>query len=118
MSDIKLDTATANDKKLDPKMMLEIYCKQKNFDLPKYSCKCSKSKKFVGEVEVEGVIHSTNPIEYSQESDAQNAAASVALENIKEFPISRDSCDELSHKIHGCIGDNGVFLKFLPNIFE
>lgn len=120
MQDIKLGAVTTKAEQTDSKTMLAVYCQQKNFDPPKYSFKCTKSKKFVGEVYIEGVIYSTDPIEYIRESVAEDAAASVALENIKEFPISRDSCEELSYKIHECLRDraNGIYVKFLPNIFE
>lgn len=118
VQDIKLETVSATVEQTQSNKFLENYCEQKNFDKPKYSCICSKSKKFVGEVCVEGVIYSTYPMEYSQKSIAENAAAEVALENIKEFPISRDSCEEQCRKIYGCLKDNGIFLKYLPNIFE
>lgn len=100
------------------KDLLQIYCKQKNFDPPEYECERSRFKKFVGTVCVEGVKYSTAPLEYDDESRAEIAVAAKALENFKEFPISRDSSERIAQKIYDCIGDGGIFLKFLPNIFE
>lgn len=98
--------------------MLEMYCHEKNFDAPIFECCRSRFKKFIGTVCVEGVKYSTEPIEYENESRAENAVAAKALENFKEFPIARDSSDDIARKIYDCIGDNGVFLKYLSNIFE
>lgn len=99
--------------------MLEIYCKEKNFDAPIFECRSSRFKKIIGTVCVEGVKYSTEPIEYENEVRAENAVAAKALECFwREFPIARDSCDSIARKIYDCIGDNGVFLKYLPNIFE
>lgn len=98
--------------------MLEMYCLEKHFDLPIFECNRSRFKKFIGTVFVEGVKYSTEPIEYETESRAENAVAAKALENFKEFPIASDSSEAIAQKIYDCIGDNGVFLKYLSNIFE
>lgn len=98
--------------------MLEMYCHEKDFDAPAFECRRSRFKKFVGTVFVEGVKYSTEPIEYDTEMRAENAVAAKALENFKEFPVANDSCDDIAERIFDCIGDNGVFLKYLTNIFE
>lgn len=108
----------SNDAKDGPKMLLELYCKQKGFDPPEYSCVRTRFKTFEGRVRVEGVEYSTHPIDYDAEFKAENAAAAVALDNVKEFPISHDSSEAIAHKIYDCIGDNGIFLKYVPNVFE
>lgn len=86
--------------------------------MPEYECRRSRFKKFIGTVCVEGVKYSTEPFEYEDELRAENAAAAKALENFKEFPIARESSEAIAQKIYDCIGDNGVFLKYLSNIFE
>lgn len=95
-----------------------MYCQKRSFDVPEYGCRRTRFKKFIGTVCVEGVKHSTEPFEYDNESRAENAAAAKALENFKDFPIARDSSEIIARKIYECIGDNGIFLKYLPNIFE
>lgn len=100
------------------KQMLEMYCHENNFDAPIFECHRTRFKKFVGTVLVEGVKYSTEPIEYDTEVRAENSVAAKALENFKEFPIASDSCEAIAQKIYSCIGDNGVFLKYLSNIFE
>lgn len=99
-------------------MLLELYCKQKHFDPPHYSCILTRFKRFIGRVCVQGVEFNTKPIDYDQELKAENAAATMALDNVKEFPISHDSSEVIAKKIYDCIGDNGIFHKYLPNVFE
>lgn len=108
----------ANSAKNGPKLLLEAYCQQKGYDAPEYSCTLSRFKRFEGRVRVEGVEYSTRPIEYDQKLKAENAAASLALESIKEFPITGDSSEKIARKIYECIGDNGIFLKYVRNVFE
>lgn len=115
VQDIKQDRKDANE---GPKLLLATYCTQKGFDPPEYSCTLTRFKRYEGRVRVEGVEYSTKPIEYDQELKAENAAASLALDNIKDFPISRDSSENIARKIYECIRENGTFLKYVPNVFE
>lgn len=108
----------AKSEKGSSKQMLVMYCHEKSFDAPIFECHRSRFKKFVGTVFVEGVKYSTEPIEYDTELRAKNAVAAKALENFKEFPIASDSSEAIAQKIFDCIGDNGVFLKYLSNIYE
>lgn len=117
-SKITHDNNNNEREKDDPKQTLQLYCQQKRFDVPEYECQRSRFKKYIGTVCVEGVKYSTEPLEYDTQLRAENAAAAKALENFKEFPIARDSSDRIAQKIYNCIGDNGVFLRYLPNIFE
>lgn len=112
------DNSERNAEKHSPKRLLEIYCQQKQYDRPEYECQRSRFKKFIGMVCVQGVKYTTEPLEYEDELSAENAAASKALENFKEFPITPDSPDGIAQKIYDCIGDFGAFFKYLPNIFE
>lgn len=97
---------------------LANYCKQRNFDPPKYRSILSKYHKFEGIVEVEGMKYTTQPFDYAQELDAEIAAAKVAMENVKDFQVTQESSDVIAQQIFDCISDNGVFVKYLPNIFE
>lgn len=101
------------------KTQLEAYCRQKGYDPPEYvSTFLPKFNKFEGKVCIEGVTYSTSPLDYSNVAQADIEAASVALKNIKEFTVSLESDEQLSRKIYDCITDNGIFLKYVPNIFE
>ncbi|XP_055327023.1 uncharacterized protein LOC129580537 [Sitodiplosis mosellana] len=104
--------------KKNPKVALILACKQRGCDPPKYYTVQSQFKKFEGLVTVDGITFSTLPFDYAKESDAEDAAASVALSNIKDRPESQESDEEIAQKIFDCIADNGIFLKYLPNIFE
>lgn len=97
---------------------LQLHCQRNGYDLPVYECQRTRFKKYTGTVCVEGVKYLTDPLEYDTELRAQDAAALKALENFKEFPIARDSPERIAQKIYNCIGDNGVFLRFLPNVFK
>lgn len=102
----------------NPKQLLQSYCDQKSFDPPKYECRRSRFRKYIGTVIVEGVKYSTEPMEYHDEMRAENAAATEAMKNLKEFRISCDTLDGIAQKIYNCIGDNGVIHRYLPSIFE
>lgn len=104
--------------KKDPKTALTMYCKQRGYDAPIFSTAISNFKKYEGLVKFEGMTYSTLPFDYPKASEAEIQAAKVALENIKDYPISRESSDIIAQKIFDCIADNGIFLKYLPNIFE
>lgn len=113
-----MDESKQQMKKNDAKSLLDIYCKQNGFDEPAYSCPISRFKMYIGNVTVQGVKYTTDPLEYAHDSLAEIAAAEVALNNLKEFPISHDSSEVIAKKLFDCINSNGVFLKYLPNVFE
>lgn len=100
------------------KHSLELYCQKNGIDVPEFECRLSRFKKFIGTVCVEGVKYSTEPLEYEDETRAENEAAAKALENFIDVPIARDSSEIIAQKIYECIGDNGVFLKYLSNTFR
>lgn len=113
-----MDDSNQHTEKNDAKSLLDMYCKQNEFDEPMYSCTISRFNMFIGNVTVQGVKYTTSPLEYGHESLAQSAVAEVALNNLKEFPISHDSSEVIAWKLYNCINSNGVILKYLPNIFE
>lgn len=86
--------------------------------MPQYDTVQSHFKKYEGLVRVEGMTYSTHPFDYAKVCEAEEAAARIALSNIKDRPVSQESTDQIAQKIFDCIADNGVFLKYLPNIFE
>lgn len=101
------------------KRLLQKRCEENSYDPPEYKCNFSnKFKKFTGTVCVEGVTFSTAPLDYADETKAENAAADVALENIKTFPTASGSCQRIAQNIYDCIGLHGIVLKHLPNIYE
>lgn len=118
MQQIDLNGSDVNMAKNDSKSLLNMYCEQHNFDRPMYSCKETRFKKFVGTVTVQGVQYTTEPIEHATESLAENAAAEIALSNLKEYPISCDTSEQIAQKIYNCINMNGIVLKHMPNVYE
>lgn len=95
-----------------------MLCKQKNFGPPAFSTSITNFKKFEGLVTVNGMTYSTLPFDYAKQLDAEDAAARMALSDIKDCPVSRQTSFDIAQKIYNCIGDNGLFLKFLPSTFE
>lgn len=112
-------TLEGEDHSSNPKARLERYCQQKGFDPPVYLTSfISKYQKFEGLVKVDGMKYSTQPLDYAKKLEADTAAAVVALNNLKDFPITEDSDEEIVRKIHECITDGGLFLKYVPSVFE
>ncbi|XP_031634675.1 uncharacterized protein LOC116347979 isoform X2 [Contarinia nasturtii] len=102
----------------DPREMLENYCKQRGFDAPQYSSNITKSMKFEGLVRFGGMTYSTQPFDYITESEAHKEAAVLALDNVKDFPVSAESDEMIAQKMFEFISENGIFMNHLPNIFE
>lgn len=58
-------------------------------------------------------------MEFAYKADGEKNVAMIALESIiKDFPVSQMSSEDVARKVYGCISDNGIILKYLPNIFE
>lgn len=103
---------------------INSYCRQKGYAEPQYSCHRTKARKFTCKVTVGPAIYASYPNEFNTEIEAQNEAARIAFDNIKEmqkmekYPICMDSAAEVANKILECISENGTFLKFIPQLFQ
>lgn len=100
------------------------YCHQRGFTEPQYSFSKTKARQFTCKVTVGPAIYASYPNEFNTQLEAQNEAARIAFESIKEiehtekYPICMDSAAEIANKIFECISENGVFLKFIPQLFQ
>lgn len=103
---------------------VSAYCRQKGYAEPQYSYSRTKARKFTCKVTVGPAIYASYPHEFNTQAEAQTEAAHTAIENIKEFeyyekyPVCMDSMAEIANKILECISENGVFLKFIPQLFQ
>ncbi|XP_031618681.1 tudor domain-containing protein 7A-like isoform X3 [Contarinia nasturtii] len=100
------------------------YCRQKGYAEPTYTFSRTKARKFTCKVTVGMAIYASYPNEFNTQAEAQEEASRIAFENIKEmeyrekYPICMDSSAEIANKIFECISENGVFLKFIPQLFQ
>lgn len=100
------------------------FCQQKGYAEPVYSFSQTKARKFSCKVTVGPAIYASYPNEFNTQIEAQNEAARIAYTNIAEiehteqFPVCMDSVAELANKMFECISENGVFLKFIPQLFQ
>lgn len=105
-------------------LAVSTYCRQKGYNEPQYTFSRTKARKFTCKVTIGPVIYASYPNEFNTQTEAQNEAARIAFENIKEielsekYPICMDSVAEIANKIFECISENGVFLKFIPQLFQ
>lgn len=103
---------------------ISVYCRQKGYAEPQYSFSKTKARQFSCKVTVGPAIYASYPNEFNTQIEAQNEAARIAFENIKDmeysekYPICMDSTAEMANKIFECISENGVFLKFIPQLFQ
>lgn len=103
---------------------VSTYCREKDYSEPQYTFSKTKARKFTCKVTVGQVIYASYPNEFNTKVEAQNEAARIAFENIKEleyrekYPVCMDSATEMANKILECISENGVFLKFIPQLFQ
>lgn len=120
MRNIKLE----NSEHLPYVQAISVYCRQKGHPEPQYSFSKTKARKFTCKVTVGPAIYSSYPNEFNTEIDAQNEAARIAFESINEieyrekYPLCMDSAAEIANKLFECISENGVFLKFIPQLFQ
>lgn len=102
-----------------PKQLLQLYCQRNGFDVPEYECQRTRFKKYIGTVCVGGVKYPTDPFDYDTELRAENEAAKIALGSFKnKVSKALDSDERIAQKMYNCIVDNGVILKYLPNVFK
>lgn len=100
------------------------YCRQKGFPEPQYSYSRTKARKFTCKVTIGPAIYASYPNEFNTQAEAQTEVAHIAIESIKEieynekYPVCMDSMAEIANKILECISENGVFLKFIPQLFQ
>lgn len=105
-------------------LAVNAYCRQKGYAEPQYTFSRTKARQFTCKVTVGPAIYASYPNEFNTQTEAQNEAARIAFENIKEielsekYPICMDSMAEIANKIFECISENGVFLKFIPQLFQ
>lgn len=103
---------------------ISTYCRQKGYAEPTYTFSKTKARKFTCKVTVGMAIYASYPNEFNTQAEAQNEAARIAFENIKDmeyrekYPVCMDSSAEIANKIFECISENGVFLKFIPQLFQ
>lgn len=103
---------------------IDGYCRQKGYMEPQYSYSRTKSRQFTCKVTVGPAIYASYPNEFDTQHEAQNEAARIACENINDieyrekYPVCMDSAAEIANKIFECISENGVFLKFIPQLFQ
>lgn len=103
---------------------VSVYCRQKGYAEPQYSYSQTKARKFTCKVTVGPAIYASYPNEFNTQIEAQTEAAHIAIESIKEleyrekYPVCMDSMTEIANKILECISENGVFLKFIPQLFQ
>lgn len=103
---------------------IDEYCRHKGYAEPQYSYSRTKARKFTCKVTVGPAIYASYPNEFNTQIEAQKEAAQIAYQNIKDIeyreknPVSMDSPAELALKIFECISENGVFLKFIPQLFQ
>lgn len=101
-----------------------VYCREKRYGEPQYSYSRTKARKFTCKVTVGPAIYASYPNEFNTQGEAQSEAARIAIESIKEieyhekYPFCMDSVAEIANKILECISENGVFLKFIPQLFQ
>lgn len=120
MKNVKLE----NLEQLPYVQAISMFCHQKNIAEPRYSFSETKARKFTCKVTVGPAIYASYPNEFNTQLEAQNEAARIAFESIKEmeyreqYPICMDSATEIANKILECISENGVFLKFIPQLFQ
>lgn len=105
-------------------LAVSTYCHQKGYAEPQYSYSQTKSRKYTCKVTVGPAIYASYPNEFNTQAEAQVEAARIAFENIKEieyqekYPVCMDSVAEVANKIFECISENGVVLKFIPQLFQ
>lgn len=103
---------------------ISLYCQQKGYSEPQYSFSRTKARKFTCKVTVGPAIYASYPNEFNTQMEAQNEAARIAYESITEmeyrekYPMCMDTTTEIANKIVECISENGVFLKFIPQLFQ
>lgn len=103
---------------------VSAYCRQKGYAEPQYSYSRTKARKFTCKVTIGPAIYASYPNEFNTQGEAQTEVARIAIENIKEieyrekYPVCMDSVAEIANKILECISENGVFLKFIPQLFQ
>lgn len=120
MNNIKLDSL----EQTPSVQAISMYCRQKGYAEPKYSFSKTKARKFTCKVTVGPAIYASYPNEFNTQIEAQNEAAQIAYESIKDleyrekYPVCMDSAAEMANKIFECISENGVFLKFIPQLFQ
>lgn len=122
MNSIKLD----NFEQIPFVQAISLYCRQKGYAQPQYSFSKTKARKFTCKVTVGPAIYASYPNEFNTQIEAQNEAARIAFESIKDlehsekYPICMDSNAEIANKIFECINEKsaGVFLKFIPQLFQ
>lgn len=113
-----------NFQNMDPIKAAAYYCTQKGFAEPDYSYSRTKSRNFSCKVTVGMAMYSSYPHEYASMVEAQEQAASIAMQNIYEtefhdqLPICMDSKTEIANKIYDSLEGNGVILKFIPETFQ
>lgn len=110
--------------KLPPINAVALYCQQKGYPEPEYSYSRTKSRNYTCKVTVGRAMYASYPNEFSTEAEAQYEAARIAMQHIREseftdqLPICMDSVTEIANKIFDSLEGNGVFLKFIPEIFQ
>lgn len=120
MSNVKLEDL----EQLPYANAVTLYCKQKGYNEPECSYSRTKSRKYTCKVTVGRATYSSYPNEFDTKDEALFEAYRIAMQNIKEieypeqYPICMDSTTEIANKIFDSISENGVILKFIPEIFQ
>lgn len=120
MKNFKFD----NSEQLPYEQAISSYCRQKGYSEPQYSFSKTKARKYTCKVTVGPAIYASYPNEFNTQIDAQTEAARIAFESINEieyrekYPLCMDSATEIANKMFECISENGVFLKFVPQLFQ
>lgn len=120
MNSIKLE----NLEQLPYAQAISMYCTRMGYSEPQYSFSKTKARKFTCKVTVGPAIYASYPNEFNTQIEAQNEAARIAFESINDgifrekYPVCMDSATEIANKIFECITENGVFLKFIPQLFQ
>lgn len=109
---------------MSPINAIASYCQQKDYAAPEYSVCRTKSRNFTCKVTVGKAMFSSYPNEFATQAEAQHEAARIAMQHIQQteytdrLPICMDLDAEIANKIFDSLDGNGVFLKFIPEIFQ
>lgn len=103
---------------------ISVYSQRKGYAEPQYTYSQTKSRKFTCKVTIGSATYASYPHEFNTKEESQIEAARIAYQSIKEieysekYPTCMDCTTEIAYKIFECISENGVFLKFIPQIFQ